>query len=416
MSAQIPASETETSRPAQEATGETRPVIVPILGGEVLLDVPVEISDRMLNQEIARQDLNRRRLLELIEGLDGIIDSNREIFVCPVQKLHGIAGKFLDLAGDLRRFIDGLGGHASAVPELEAARGDLRAFFAPIDTNIDEVERLQDSVFHVVDGELLPHREGLQQFRKKLAKTGGRVRTELQKFFAHLFSNDPRNLYRPVGKKSQQEILFLQFRQDVEITEQLYNAIRRLDRYMRGAIVPSDLLQMTAERIERERSIACLFEPDYALFLSALIDEIIERLLPELDGILDLDGIWYDDFESIQAKRKSLSEVCLMFRVLYVERSGLREKVHGRKMIYKSMDQRCRDQIWAILDVLDTYRYKEMAQGIREIDQTLVDLESTLLQWERGLAHRAFSQPSWRDAEPLPRRGDDSVVYKSGNG
>ena len=156
----------------------------------------------------------------------------------------------------------------------------------------------------------------------------------------------------------------------------------------------------------------CLFEPDYSHFLHALIDEIAETLLPEVEGVLDLDGIWYDDYESIQSKIIKLSDVCLSFRVFYAERSELREKVSSRKMIYKKMEQRCRDQIYAILDVFNTHRYREIADSIRSIDQILVDLEATLLQWERSIAQRAFAREEWRDAEPLQRRGERSVVYK----
>ena len=160
------------------------------------------------------------------------------------------------------------------------------------------------------------------------------------------------------------------------------------------------------------RFVACLFEPDFAIFLNALIEEILETLRPELEGVLDLDGIWYDDFESIQAKSQRLSDVCLTFRVFYAERSELREKVSNRKMIYKKMDQSCQDQIWAILDVFNSHRFREVAASIRAIDQILVDLEVTLLQWEKGIARRAFAREEWRDAEVLQRRGDRSVVYK----
>jgi hypothetical protein len=304
--------------------------------------------------------------------------------------------------------------YRSAVPELEDARGDIRTFFQSyICEEIDKIEELQKQVFCEIRGEVRAlRRDDLKLFRKKLAKGVGVVRTELQKFFAHLLSSDPRNIYRKAGRKSQREILFLQFKRDVEITDRLYSAVRKLDRYMRGAIVPSDLLQSTAERIERERSIECLFEQDYNLFLNALIDEIVETLLPEIEGILDLDGIWYDDYESIQSKVKMLSDVCISFRVFYTERSEVREKVSARKMIYRRMEQRSRDQIYAILDVFNTHRYREVAEWIRRIDQILVDLEVTLLQWERSLAQRAFAREEWRDAELLQRRGERSVVYK----
>ncbi len=393
---------------------ELRDVTVPILGGEVTLRVPWEISDPTLNKEIAGQDIVRKKLLHFIDRLEKIVGSNRELFLCPIEKLLTITEEFLAACRDLRKFMRDFSSYHSAITELEEAREDIRTFFyGYIDDEIDKLDDLRKEVFCEIMGEIrVTRRDDLTIFRKKLAKGAGVVRTELQKFFAHLLTSDPRNLYKKSGDKTQQAILFLQFKRDVEVTEQLYTAVRKLDTYMRGAIVPSDLLQMTAERIERERSVECLFDQDYSLFLNALIDEILERLLPELEGVLDLDGIWYDDFESINAKGKRLADECRTFRVFYTERTGLRDKVSARKMIYKKMDQRCRDQIWAILDVFNTHRYREVAESIRSIDQILVDLESTLLQWEKGIARRAFAKEEWRDAEPLQRRGERSVVYR----
>lgn len=399
-----------------EAVAEirTRAVTVPILGGEVALRVPETISDRTLNKEIAGQDIVRRRLLDFIDKLERVAGSNRELYLCPIPKLLAITDDFFAVCKGLRKFMKGFGAHHSAIPELEEARGDVRTFFSSyINEEIDRIAELRDRVFVDVMGEIrASRRDELKLYRKRLAKAAGMVRTELQKYFAHLLANDPRNLFRASGVKGQQDILFLQFQRDVEVTHRLYTAVRRLDRYMRGAIVPSDLLQMTVDRIERERSIACLFEQDFAIFLNALIEEILETLVTELEGVLDLDGIWYDDFESILAKRQRLSDVCITFRVFYAERSELRAKVSNRKMIYKKMEQSCQDQIWAILDVFNSHRYREVAASLRAIDQLLVDLEATLLQWEKGIAHRAFARPEWRDAEPLPRRGERSVVYK----
>lgn len=80
---------------------------------------------------------------------------------------------------------------------------------------------------------------------------------------------------------------------------------------LRGAIIPSDLINMISGKIEEDKSLACLFEADYATFLNDLIDEVLEILLPDLQEVLYLDGIWFDDFESIEHKGKMLSDVCL---------------------------------------------------------------------------------------------------------
>lgn len=391
-----------------------RTVTVPILGGEVELRVPTDISDSTLNKEIASQDIVRRKLLEFVDQLEHLGTSNREIFICPIQKLLVVTEDFLHTCHNVRKFISGFSSRSSSVAELEAARCDVRSFyFNHIDGEIDRIDNLRKEVFREIQGEILvSRREDLKHFRKKLAKSTGVVRTELQKFFAYLLVNDPRNLFRITSRKTQKEILTLQFKRDVEMTETLYTAVRKLDTYMRGAILPSDLLQSTAEKIETERSVECLFEQDYELFIHALIDEIVETLVPEVEGVLDLDGIWYDDYENIRAKIDKLADVCKSFRVFYAERSGLREKVGARKMIYKKMERRCRDQIFAILDVFNTHRYREIAESIRSMDQILVDLEGTLLQWERAISKRALARDEWRDAEPLPRRGETSVFYK----
>ena len=243
----------------------------------------------------------------------------------------------------------------------------------------------------------------MASYRKILAKGTGMVRTELQKIFAHLFVRDPRNLYRSRGSRSQQAILFRQFKRDVEITGMLYNAVRKLDTYMRGAIIPSDLIQMIASKIEREGSIACLFESDYSMFLNDLIDEVLEILLPELHEVLYLDGIWFDDFENIEQKGKMLSEACLSFKILYSERFGLRQAIAERIAAASSVDVGD-PRLAGILEAFDTHRHREVAERVRTIDQVLVDLEGTLLQWEKGIAKRAFAHDEWREAMPLRRR------------
>lgn len=413
----MPASTVEAADAATDkSTAELEPriVTVPISGGELSLSVPGEISDSTLNKEIAVQDIVRKRLLDLIGKLEKIVGSNMELFVCPKEKLHQITGEFLAVCGELRKFIADFSTFHSSVPELEEAREDVRTFlFSHIDGAIDEIDEAQKQIFAKAKGSRTVEKTHLNEFRKRLAKDAGVVRNELQKIFAHLFARDPRNMYRESGVKSQQEILFVQFRRDVEITDQLYQAVRRLDRYMRGAIVPSDLLQMTAERIERERGVGCIFEADYSLFLNALVEEILERLLPELQGVLDLDGIWYDDFESIQNKAKKLYETCITFKVFYNERRELREKVRARKAVYDKIDQRGRDMVGAMLAVFETHRYRDVAESIRSIDQILIDLEGTLLQWEKGITRRAFAQPEWGDEEPFRRRGERSVVLPS---
>lgn len=391
---------------------EKREVMIPIGGREVSLMVPADITESTLNKEVAVQDLVRKRLLTIIGGLEKTISSNMELFLCPEQKLQMLAGEFLSICGDLRKFMDDFGTYHSAIPELEEARGDVRTFlFAHIDKAIGEIDEEKDRIFTKSVQGLRVDKTELESFRKKLAKASGVVRTELMKIFAHLLARDPRNLYRE-SPRSQRDILRLQFKRDVDITETLYAAVRGLDRYMRGAILPSDLLQMTAERIERERSVTCLFDPDYALFLNALVEEILERLLPELRGVLELDGIWYDDFESIQKKVKSLYETSITFKVFYAERCELREKVGARQRVYDKIDQRAKDMVGAMLDVFSTHKYRAVAESIRAIDQTLVDLEGTLLQWEKGIARRAFAREEWRNDEPFRRRGERSVVFR----
>jgi len=388
----------------------TRHLTVPVAGGEVSLEVPYEISDQTLNKEIGVQDFIRQRLLDFIAKFERIIESNRELFFCSEEKLILITRDFLAACGELRKFIANLSSYHSAIPQLEEARENVEAFFyRHISIEIDGIEALQRTISPEMAARL-PQRE-LNLFRKKLGKGAGLVRTELQKIFAHLLAHDPRNIYRATGERSEQEILFLQFKRDVELTEQLYDAVRALDTYMRGAIIPSDLIKLTAERIRRDRSVGCLFEPDYSLFFNALLDEIAEQLLTELYEILDLDGIWYDDYENIRGKAKILYDLCTTFKAHYLERYGLREEIRAKVAIMKGLrGERRHDSFEAILEVFNTYRYEEMADGIMKIDQTLVDLEGSLLQWEKGIARRAFAKPEWGAAEPFRRRAGKSFI------
>lgn len=389
---------------------ECRDVMVPILGGEILLRVPEDVADSTLNKEIASQDIIRKKLLDAIERLERSTGSNRELLLCPQSKLEGITRSFLATCSELHRFTEDLASYQSAIPELEEARGDARTFFrSQVSSAVEEIGHQHERLFPVLeDGRGTRHfvniRE-LEGFRKRLAKCSGMVRTELQKIFAHLFARDPRNLYRAQGSRSEQEILFRQFKRDVEVTERLYHAVRRLDTYMRGAIVPSDLLQLIADKIEREGSVGSLFEPDYRMFLDALIDEVLATLVPELQEALTLDGIWYDDFENIETKSKMLTDACIQFRALYTERYGLREEIEIKSLTFRELaDERSKDWMKTILATFDTYRYKEVADNVRLLDQVLTDLEGSLLQWEKGVARRAFALESWGEAEPFQRR------------
>lgn len=375
---------------------------IPVGAGELELDVPAEISEPRLIKEIAGQDVVRRRLLDAIERLEHLTGTNRELLLCSKDKLHSITRGFLAVCGELRRFVADLGSYQSAIPELEEARGDVRAFFTGrIGREIEEIELLQSQMFLEASRELRFRRGELDSFRRKLAKSTGMVRTELQKIFAHLFTSDPRNLYRQTAPRTQQEILYRQFARDVEITDQLYHAVRRLDTYMRGAIVPSDLLQMIAGKIERETSIGCLFEQDYALFLTALVDEVLEILLPELQEVLTLDGIWYDDFDSVDKKSQVLRVLCTTFKAFYVDRYGLRMALEDE---VRAHDDDLTGGLEVMRRVFDTFRHKEVAEMIRHLDQILVDLEGALLQWEKGIARRAFGREEWRTAEPFQRK------------
>ncbi|MCP4663226.1 MAG: hypothetical protein GY856_48155 [bacterium] len=390
----------------------TRHVTVPIAGGEASLEVPYDISDQTLNKEVGVQDFIRQRLLDFIASFERIIESNRELFFCSEEKLVLITRDFLAACAELRQFISNLSTYHSAISKLEEARENVEAFFyRHISIEIDGIEAVQRVIAsEMADQGRIPQRE-LNLFRKKLGKGAGLVRTELQKIFAHLLAHDPRNIYRTIGERSEQEVLFLQFKRDVEVTEQLYKAVRALDTYMRGAIIPSDLLKLTAERIRRERSVVCLFEPDYSLFLNALLDEIAEQLLAELYEILDLDGIWYDDYENIRGKAKILYDVCSTFKAHYLERYGLREEIRAKAVITKGLaGKRRRDPFDAVLAVFNTYRFEEMADNIMKIDQTLVDLEGSLLQWEKGIARRAFARVEWSAAEPFRRRAVKSFI------
>lgn len=388
------------------AEAATRPMKIPVSGGELLLEVPVGVSEQTLIKEIAGQDVVRKRLLDFIDRLERMSGTNRELMLCSRDRLDQITREFLFICGDLRRFVSDLSSYHSAIPELEDAREDVRMFFAgPVSDEIDSLERLKEEIFG--DESAYLRKEELDPYRKKLAKSSGMVRTELQKVFAHLFTRDPRNLYRAAGPRSQQEILFRQFRRDVGLTESLYTAVRRLDTYMRGAIIPSDLLQMIADKIDSEESISCLFEQDYALFLEAMVDEVLKILLPELEETLHLDGIWYDDFENVERTSKRLREFGTSFKAFYVDRYGLRQALErriGGEDAASAVLSEGTEGLALIRDVFDTFRYRQVSELIRDIDQVLVDLEGALLQWEKGIARRAFARDEWREAVPLQRK------------
>ncbi len=404
---------TSTEKTSNQPEIPMREVRFPIAGGELVLELPADISEQRLNKEIAGQNIIRRKLLDSIDRLDRVIGSNRELFLCSKRKLHTTSREFLAICTELLRFFEDFASYHSAIPELEEAREDVETFFhARIRGEAKGVETAHSEIF--TDAEEFAvdlDRSKVDLFRKRLAKSAGIVRTELQKIFAYLMARDPRNLYRNHGAKSEKDILFRQFRHDVEVTEHLYTAVRRLDTYMRGAIVPSDLLQVTSDRILREESIACLFQSDYMHFIDALIEEILEQLSPEIQRVLHMDGIWYDDFDNFQSKTQRMADLCTSFRVFYAERSGLREALTGafeESNIGETEDRQL------LLRVFDKFRFAEVSHQIRSLDQMLVDLEVSFLQWEKGIAKRAFAREEWRAAEPVhQRRTEKSVVFKT---
>jgi hypothetical protein len=397
------------------AKSETRDIAIPIVGGKVLLRVPRSLSTSTLYKEIATQDICRQRLLGFINTIHSISGSNRELMLCSEQKLLVITRQFLKVCEGLRQFVVDLATFHSNIAELDEAREDVKTFFySHISGSIEEVSDLHKIVF-AADGELSSRRGEFDSFRKILAKIMGMVRTELQKIFAHLFCRDPRNLYRAKGARSQQEILFRQFQRDVEVTGMLYNAVRRLDTYMRGAIIPSDLIKMIAGKIETDQSVVCLFEEETSSFLKDLIDEVQGILLPEINEVLYLDGIWFDEFENIERKARMLADVCLSFKAFFQERQGLRVEIARQIAPYREDGHPSGNGLHAVLhafDSFETFRYQDVAECVRSIDQILVDLEGTLLQWEKGIAKRAFARDEWREAEPLRRRGDADATTR----
>ena len=378
---------------------ESRSIRIPIAGSELVLEVPAEISESTLNREIAGQDVVRQQLLHAVDRLDRVAGNNRELLFCSRGKVRAITREFLSICHELRRFIGNLSKYRSAIPELQDARENVQLFFTNYaGGEIEEIELLEQALFtNVIHADDEEPRD-LGPFRRKLAKCTGRIRTELQKVFAHLFACDPRNLYRHEGPRTEKEILFRQFHHDVELTADLYKAVLKLDTYMRGAIIPSDVIKMISDKIDKEKTVACLFESDYYFFLDALIDEVLDILLPEIRSVLNLDGIWYDDFENIDNKARMLAQACLEFRMLYAERSGLREEIQ------KAAGEDGAEGLEHALAVCDTYRYHDVSRRIREIDQILVDLEGTFLQWQMGITRRAFALEAWRRQQPLERR------------
>ncbi|MEM7518014.1 MAG: hypothetical protein AAF368_13970, partial [Planctomycetota bacterium] len=391
-----------TMTPTPPALTATRRLVLPTASGELVLEVPRHFEEPTLLKEIAGQDVLGRRLLEIIRGLEHLTGTNRELLLCSQDKLQSSAAGFLSVCGDLRRLLSDLASYQSAIPQLHEARENVRTFFTGrIGEEIERFDGLMHQMFPPEEKRQRFRRQELGGFRKRLAKSTGMVHTELQKIFDHLCAKDPRNLYRLEGPRSEQDILVRQFRREVEVTEHLYHAVRRLDTYMRGAIVPSDLLQMIASRIDREGSIQSLFDADYALFLTALVEEVLEILLPEMAEVLHLDGIWYDDFENVERKSQSLFKLCTAFRAFYQDRYGLRLEVESRL----ATAHRPAAELATIRQVFDTFRYQDVSTSIRELDQVLVDLEGALLQWEKGVARRAFARREWQLAEPFQRKG-----------
>ncbi|MEO1370341.1 MAG: hypothetical protein AAFX50_24435, partial [Acidobacteriota bacterium] len=226
--------------PTPPALTATRRLVLPTASGELVLEVPRQVEESTLLKEIAGQDVLGRRLLEIIRSLEHLTGTNRELLLCSQDKLQSSAGGFLSVCGDLRRLLSDLASYHSAIPELHEARENVRTFFTGrIGEEIERFDGLLHQMFPPHEKRKRFRRQELDGFRKRLAKSTGMVHTELQKIFAHLFANDPRNLYRLEGPRSEQDILVRQFRREVEVTEHLYHAVRRLDTYMRGAIVPS---------------------------------------------------------------------------------------------------------------------------------------------------------------------------------
>lgn len=364
-----------------------RRVVLSTKGGQLVLRVPDFVSDQVLFKEIGVQDVIGRRLLDFIDRMERIAVSNRELMFCSRVKLESFTDDFLDIGEHLRRFIEEFGRHKSVIAEVREAREAVSTAFAwHIVDELTEIERLRPELSLRGPAEL-------DRFRLRLAKAFGVVRNELQKVFAYLLANDPRNVYREQGPQSQKQILFRQFRRDVEITAQLYNAIRGLDRYMRGAIIPSDLLEVTAEHIQREASAANILDSaEYEDFLNSLCEEVLEQLLPELQSAINLEGVWYDDYENLQRKSEQISSAFIAFREQYRERRLLRDQV---TKVAGALEVR---------EVFNRFGHIEIAQRLRGLNQALVDLEGTLLQWERGVSNRAFALEEWREEEPLKRR------------
>lgn len=364
-----------------------RRIVLNTKGGSLVLRVPEFISEQVLYKEIGVQDVIGRRLLDFVHRMERIAVSNRELMFCARVKLESFTDEFLDIGEHLRRFIEDFAKHKSNIADVREARETVCTAFAwHIVEELSDIERSRPELPDKGPAEL-------DRFRRRLAKALGVVRNELQKVFAYLLANDPRNVYREQGPQSQKQILFRQFRRDVEVTAGLYTAIRGLDRYMRGAIIPSDLLEVTAERIQREASAANILDSEeYEEFLNALCEEVLEQLLPELQSAINLEGVWYDDYENLQRKSEQISSAFIAFREQYRERRRLRDQV----------TKVANDLL--VRDVFNRYGHLEIAERLRGLNQALVDLEGTLLQWERGVSNRAFAREEWREEEPLKRR------------
>lgn len=332
------------------------------------LRLPEGVSYATWAREVEEvQNPRLRGFLGCIGMFERALESNYAVLHCSPARVAELWQTVEKVGQLIREEIEPLLQVESCVPELESARLSalmgLQVLNSRVLVKIDEFPEEFST-------------ETLLEMRKFLCVAIGELHTFLLDTMGKLLAGDLRS------SRDEDYYLSKRFPRDIEEAEWLYSQVYRLNGYVQG---------LSADRNRHLQALERLLATDPTLPVDAdwqenekFLRRVIDDLTPRLKHTLGLQGIRYDDMESLSDYAERLPVLC---HELLVLREAGREAVEQVKRIAEA-DAGERER--SVDYLLSTHRVfaARMASVARSIEKLLKDLAAFLPIWLQGIERR----------------------------
>ena len=305
------------------------------------------------------QNARLRTLLGAIGLLERVLDSNAAILHCSPARAREIWRQVREVSAIVQDRLAPLLRQPSPIPPLDEARRAVSVSLRLLqESTLAEIARRPEEL----PKDLVP------EIRKLLCRLMGRLNAFLQDSFAALMSADPRS------RHNRDYYLSKQFRRDVEEGEWLYRSVAELNRRVQSAARDTALvLEPMAERLGSER---WLPGPQSWKPVARCLRQA-EEVAAELDLVLALHGIRFEELELLHENARELPILCRALEILNQTAREAVAAIRGATPDSRAGRQQAIETLTACHDSFS----RQMLAHARKIHEILMDLAAFLPIW-----------------------------------